>query len=222
MPMSSCKKVLVSYGSSGESITHSMLSPYSGIIVDECYTLSQRDLKYTLIHSQVRVSKWTMSNILKDLDKNYGIKSTAVFGYDEISIGDDIESHPGLKLMIEHIAAKSPLFQYWMRNGSLGTNARGILYKYLPRDLVEKVTRAQLAQENETLKQEAETLKQELGSLRARVEELEAVELQVNELQSENRRLRSRVRMFEAVTRPLPRAISCQDTGKSTSSQATP
>ena len=211
--MSSCKKVLVSYGSSGESITHMMLSSYPAIIVDECYTLSQREFKYTLIHSQVRVSRWTICNILKDLDKKHGIKSVAVFGYDEISIGDSIESHPGLRLMIDHIASKSPLFEYWMQNGSLGTNTRGILYKYLPLNLVEKVTKSQLAQENEILKKENK-------SLRARIEELEAAELQMNELQSENKRLRSRVRMFEAVTRPLPKTTTNQITSDSAPQQA--
>ena len=215
--MSSCKKVLVSYGSSGESITHTMLSSYSAIIVDECYTLSQREFKYTLIHSQVRVSRWTICNILKDLDKKYGIKSVAVFGYDEISIGDSIESHPGLRLMIDHIASKSPLFEYWMQNGSLGTNTRGILYKYLPQSLVEKVTRSQIVNEKETLKKENEILKK---SLRARIEELEAAELQMNELQSENKRLRSRVRMFEAVTRPLPKTTTSQITSDSAPQQA--
>ena len=215
--MSSCKKVLVSYGSSGESITHTMLSIYPAIIVDECYTLSQRDLKYTLIHSQVRVSRWTICNILKDLDKKYGIKSVAVFGYDEISIGDSIESHPGLRLMIDHIASKSPLFEYWMQNGSLGTNTRGILYKYLPLNLVEKVTKSQLAIKKSQLAQENEILKKENKSLRA---ELEAAELQMNELQSENKRLRSRVRMFEAVTRPLPKTTTNQITSESAPQQA--
>ena len=107
-----------------------------------------------------------------------------------------------------------------MQNGSLGTNTRGILYKYLPLNLVEKVTKSQLAIKRSQLAQENEILKKENKSLRERIEELEAAELQMNELQSENKRLRSRVRMFEAVTRPLPKTTTSQITSDSAPQQA--
>ena len=51
MPQESTKRNwLITYGASYPSITHELLDS-SHIQADECYTLTQRDLKYTLINA---------------------------------------------------------------------------------------------------------------------------------------------------------------------------
>ena len=184
--MSRCKKFLVSYGSSGQNITPQMFDPYPEIKIDECYTLSQRDLKYTLFHSRTRLTKPFVSSVLKDLEKKYEIICAAVFGYDEIVMGDEIDLHPGFKKMVELMNAKYPSFESWMTNGSLETNVRGILYKHLSHGLTGTSTKSRLLHQIEVLRRENKTL-QEKTSI------METLGFQNEELKRENEALRSEI-----------------------------
>jgi len=191
--MPRCRKVLVSYGSSCESIGSSILELYPHLKIDECYTLSQRDLKYTLMHSQVRLVRSTISAMLKDVEMTHGIKCSPVFGYDGISMGDEIDSHPGFKLMVEHMNSKSHLFSYWMSNGSLETNARGLLYRYLPRSSTGTLSKSQLLSQNETLLRQYEIMLQENKMLQEKTAMMETLQIQAEELKRENEALRSEI-----------------------------
>jgi len=199
--MSRCRKFLVSYGSSGPNITPQIFDPYPEIKVDECYTLSQRDLKYSLFHSQVRLTKSLFSLILNEIEKKHEIRCTAVFGYDEIQMGDEIDSHPGFKKMVELMNAKSPLFESWMLTGSLETNKRGILYKYLSQGLTGRSTKARLLHQIEVLRQENEVLRRENEALQVRVSIADALKTENEALREENSRLRSRLTILEMATR---------------------
>jgi len=192
----SCRKLMISYSSSGGSITHTMLSRQEIFQVDECYTLTLGNQKYTLFHSPQRISKPMISNIISDMP-----------GVQEISIGREIDQHPGFKTMVEHMNKESPLFEYWMLNGSLHTNIRGLLHKHLSPISSDRLTYSQLVQQNENLRHE-------LQILREKETEREKMELEIEELRSEVRRLLLRTRVQEAILRPNIRPCSHSATGE--------
>ena len=193
--MSRSRRFLVSYGSSGENITPSMFSSYPVIKMDECYTLSQRDLKYTLFHNQKRLAKSNVACIFKDLEKKNGIRCAAVFGYEEISMGDEIDSHPGFKLMVEHMNAKSSFFECWMLNGSLEINVRGLLYRYISQNLVSSMSKSQLLTQFEALRRENEMLQ-------GRASIAETLEIENETLRNEVSSLQFQLSLMEIAARP--------------------
>jgi len=145
-----------SYGASGPSITNTLFISSTGVEIDECYTLTQRDLKYTLIHTNKRISVYCMKNIFKTLESETGIKGFCIFGYDEITYGDRVSEHPGLKLMIEHMNNRSPLFDHWLRYGSLETNKRGLLTKFMTSNDLKGMSKIQLIHYIQNHKRKAE------------------------------------------------------------------
>ena len=170
--------------------------------MDECYTLSQRDLKYTLFHNQKRLAKSNVACIFKDLEKKNGIRCAAVFGYEEISMGDEIDSHPGFKLMVEHMNAKSSFFECWMLNGSLEINVRGLLYRYISQNLVSSMSKSQLLTQFEALRREAEALRRENEMLQGRASIAETLEIENETLRSENASLQFQLNLMEIAARP--------------------
>ena len=180
----SSHRCLITYGASGQSITHSMCTESKKLDVDECYTLTQRDLKYTLLHLRKRVVQSTVSSFMCYLDETYGIKSTSVFGYSAISLGAQIDEHPGMSLIISALGSSS--LDCWLAEGSIVQHTRGLLHDFLSGMSLESMTKGQMMHH-------VKTLKKELVDAKAQILELESVSIQNEELRSENRRLKIRL-----------------------------
>ena len=157
MQQEAAKKIwLFSYGASGPSITDTLWRSIVSIEIDECYTLTQRDLKYTLMHTTKRVTVLRMQNVFDFMKKKHGIKGANVFGYEELSYGDGVMEHPGIKLMVEHMNRGSSQFESWLLHGSLETNNRGILNKFMISKDMKEMSRSQLLHYIENHKRKAE------------------------------------------------------------------
>lgn len=157
MPREAAKKIwLFTYGASGPGITGLSWVVSTDIAIDECYTLTQRDFNYTLIRTSKRVTVHCMQKVFKDLEDETGIKGTLVFGYDELNYGDSLLEHPGIKMMIEHMNQKSSQFQYWMREGTLETNKRGLLNRFMVSKDLKEMSKIQLLNYIESKKRKAE------------------------------------------------------------------
>ena len=138
------KTWLISYRASGQNITHSNWNSMTKISIDECYTLAQRDMKYTLVHATKRVTAYAIGKAIGKLEQETGIKRFSIFGYGEISSGGDITEHPGMKLIIEHVNKQSPLLESWLECGDIRSNKRGILNRFLVSVDLNQMTRIQL------------------------------------------------------------------------------
>ena len=154
--------------------------------VDECYTLAQRDLKYTLLHVRSRLVRSAFSSMMCKFDETYGIKSMCVFGYNAISIGDEIDEHPGMLLIANELNKASPTLQYWMANGDIKENKHGLLYPYLTCVDLPKMTKAQMLNY-------VRNLKSELAESKHMNTQAESLSIQIEELQRENRILKMRL-----------------------------
>ena len=111
---------LITYGSSSKSITPEICSE-CGIEIDECYTLTQRDLKYTIIHTiPNKKSLFQIQKVLKEAKRLYDINASNIFGYDPVTANDcNLQDHPGMKLMIKCMNENDERFESWLLNGDL-------------------------------------------------------------------------------------------------------
>jgi len=194
------KKIwLFSYGASGPSISNTIWTSSTGIDIDECYTLSQRDFKYTLIHTTKRISPPSMKSAVTKLETVTGIKGAGIFGYDNLLSGIGVSEHPGMKLMIEHMNKESTCFEYWLQSGSIESNRRSLLNKYLDSHDLCTMSKPQLLNYIHSYKRKLESKLQEQDSkileLEQENEEMET-ELgkrmdRIKTLKSENKMLRS-------------------------------
>jgi len=141
----SSKKIwLMSYGANGPNITHSSWNSMTKIPIDECYTLAQRDMKYTLVHAKKRVTAYAIGKVMEIIEQETGIKRVSIFGYSELSAGSDIMEHPGMKLIIEHVNRGSQLLESWLECGNIQSNKRGILNRFLVSVDLSHMSRIQL------------------------------------------------------------------------------
>ena len=90
----------VTYGANCKSATHSMC--IASAPVDECHTLTQRDLRYTLFHFKKRVARSAITSMMCRLHEVHGINSASVFGYEAVSLG-------GIREIVEN---KTEQWQY--------------------------------------------------------------------------------------------------------------
>jgi len=98
-------------------MTHEMLSSH-GFGVSECYTLTQRDFKYTLVRFDTRVYRSQLVSFQKDS----GIIEQSIPGFESIAHNKDrntvdFDGHPGLSLIIEHLNKRSSELVAWMDGG---------------------------------------------------------------------------------------------------------
>ena len=141
----SSKKIwLISYGANGPNITHSSWNSMTEIPIDECYTLAQRDTKYTLVHAKKRVTAYAIGKAMEILEQETGIKRVSIFGYNDFSAGSDIMEHPGMKLIIENVNKQSPLFESWLEAGDIRSCKRGLLNRFLVSVDLNHMSRIQL------------------------------------------------------------------------------
>lgn len=179
-------RCLLTYGASGKNITREMFFENDKIEVDECYTLTQRDLKYTLLHFKRRVFRSTMTSWMCHMDEKHGIKSTSVFGYLAVSMGDDIDEHPGMALIVDALNSGSQALECWLAEGTVRENPRSLLFDYLAGIPLELMSRPQLL--NHVKRQESK-----IAEYKAQIEEMTAITIQVEQLQLANTRLNLRL-----------------------------
>jgi hypothetical protein len=111
------KTWLMIYGASSPSITSDMLLA-AGFAVKECYTLTQRDFKYTLLRFS---SKVYLSQIVS-FGKENGIIEQCIPGFDSIEYNRghgsvDFDGHPGFSLIVENLNTRSSALDIWMDEG---------------------------------------------------------------------------------------------------------
>ena len=142
---------LISYGSAADGfIDHEMLSS-SGIIVDECYSVLWRESKYTLFHlaRENRVRRSAVVKAMHRMKGSFGIVGSEIFGFDSVSCNagknnNALESHPGFKFMVETLNTSSGNLIWWMKEGNVETNRKGLLWKHMDGTDPDQMTKAQL------------------------------------------------------------------------------
>ena len=179
-------RYLLTYGASGRSITRDICDESKKMNIYECYTLTQRDLKYTLVRSRVRVVRSTVTSFMCYLQEKYGIRGTSIFGYSEVSMGCEIDEHPGMALIVRAFNENSPDLDCWMEEGNPRSNPKGLLYDHINNLPEETMTRAQLLNR-------VKSLKGELSECKMNIAELESTALQMEPLRRENSRLKVRL-----------------------------
>jgi len=140
---------LLTYGSSCPSITHEMLLT-CGLEVDQCYTATWRESKYTLLHTERRhrLRKTGMEKVMQRLLEEFKIVGTELFGFDSLSCNSradgGLEDHPGFRILVEQVNQDPVEIEWWLRDGALHTNRKGLLWKHLEVTDPSLMTRAQL------------------------------------------------------------------------------
>ena len=125
--------------------------------VDECYTVTWRESKYTLLHvpRDHRLRRRTMKKVMRKLLEKYQILETEIFGFDSVSCNSrvkeaisSLEDHPGFQLMVEKVNKDPENLEWWMRceTENLNTNRKGLLWKHIESTDAGSMTRAQLVQ----------------------------------------------------------------------------
>jgi hypothetical protein len=167
---------LITYGSSSESITHDMFKQ-CGLEVEECYTATWRESKYTLIkvHKANRPRKTGMQKIMCRMIQKFRVIETEIFGFDSVSYNSkaeqtSLEDHPGFKLIVQN-ANKTPVtdLERWIHKGvqDLAANRKGLLWRHIEITDAKSMTRSRLIQRVEMLTARVRELEQEVRDERA-------------------------------------------------------
>ena len=179
---------LVTYGASSKSMTHEMLKQ-CGLEVDECYTATWRESKYTLIrvHRDHRLRRTGMQKVMGRMLESFGVVETEIFGFESVSSNSkeehtSLEDHPGFKLMVQKVNKDPVELEWWMRNGAqdLAANRKGLLWRHIDATDARSMTHSQLIQ---------------------RVEMWKPIVMEVEELRTMNTMLMERVRELEKAVR---------------------
>jgi len=174
---------LLTYGSSCQSITHEMLLACN-IEVDECYTVTWRESKYTLFHlsKNKRVRIAAINKTMLQLKEKYGVIEGGVYAFDSIACNtknpeddESLESHPGFKHITDVLNKKRDALEWWMQTGDLVSNRKGLLWKHIEDTDVTTMTRTQLvkrAREWDQMKKENKTLKETIEFLQGQIQDI--------------------------------------------------
>lgn len=155
---------LITYTVCSPDITAEMLLE-AGVECNECYTLSWRESKYTLIHlsKTARVRSTLLQKTMKALETSHNIKQSEIVGFDSLSSNTKdshtIKEHPGFMRMIQIANEKPEDLRAWLKEGTITTNNKGILFKYIEAADQTQMTRGQLIEK--ITKQEAKIKKLE-------------------------------------------------------------
>jgi len=173
---------LVTYGSGCPSVTHDMLRE-RGVYVDECYTVTWRESKYTLfrLSKQNRFRASTISKVMLSLKESYGIVGSGLFGFGSVSCNDEkkeelLIDHPGFRKMVDVLNDNPDALSWWMVTGDLVSNRKGLLWRHIEMTDPSSMTRAQLMERVikwSPIVKEAEILKETNNLLGRRLQETE-------------------------------------------------
>ena len=136
---------MITYASGCENISADMLHAH-GIKCDECYTITWRESKYTLIHLKTknRMRQGAVAMAVGKMQKKNGLVLSSIVGYETLtSNGKDEASvfdHPAFKRMIEVLNQSPADLDAW----SAKAERKGMLWKYFEGIDTRYMTRAQL------------------------------------------------------------------------------
>lgn len=184
---------LLTYGAAGPSITPLLLEKHKALMVDECYTATDRANKYTLLHLRKRVRHTAMEKVMKVLSKELGIALAEVYGYDRVvsdsaAEPDAVKSNALYLWLVANLKKHDPAFEYWI---SPDKKTKGLLSEHmeaavgsdnfmkwskrkLARTLfAERETGVRRKNENAVLRLQVDFLRQQNQELQTRAAELE-------------------------------------------------
>jgi len=131
-------------------MTHEMLRE-CGLVVDQCYTITWREAKYTLIHvsGQNRTRVTNIQKVMNRLQVEHGIIFSSICGFETITSNakdeaGQLEAHPGFKQMVVDLNTKRDTLEWWMENGDLDNNRKGLLWKHIEDTDAKNMTKSQL------------------------------------------------------------------------------
>ncbi len=124
---------IVSYGASCPDLEASKLEGFTQLPlkVDECYTTTYCDLKYTLVHLEEPVRESAMKHIMNYVLVRYSIRSNEFFGYsilNGLGVSKQLCEYPGFKILHQHMVERSPSFSVWIKNSE--ARRGGIMKRY--------------------------------------------------------------------------------------------
>jgi len=176
----------------------------------ECYTLTQRDLKYTLIRLAVRVYAQVVVGLMEELK----IIPQELPGFDSVTgisgSNGSMEEHPGFQLMVKHMNENSVMLDVWMEKGDLQTNKEGLLWCFRTSSDYSKMKKRKLVTMTQELVEENKRLAAKQSSLEERndllalenaehVQKVEELEEKIEKLKEKNSDLRCKVSALKAV-----------------------
>ena len=135
---------LLTYSSDGQSITPKLLKEHTPLMVDECYTATDRVNKYTLIHLSRKVRRTGIEKAMLALASESDIKLSEVYGYDHI-ISDSatepnaVRANALYRWLVDTLKKRNPSFEYWV---SPQKQTKGLLSDYMesPADAIDYMT----------------------------------------------------------------------------------
>jgi hypothetical protein len=128
-----------------------------GLEIDECYTASWRESKYTLIHTHKdhRLRKTAMDKIMQQMHSHFQIVGSELFGFDSVACNAKtgeasflLEDHPGFRILVEKVNKEPIDLEWWTRcaTDDLRANRKGLLWKHIESTDPSNMTRAQLVE----------------------------------------------------------------------------
>jgi hypothetical protein len=132
-------------------MTHEMLLACD-LKVDECYTATWRESKYTLLYldRMHRTRETAVDKIMQKMQDRFQIVRSSIFGFDSVSsnfkTGEVLEDHPGFRIMVQKVNQEPVDLEWWIRCGAaeLSANRKGLLWKYIESTDPKSMTHAQL------------------------------------------------------------------------------
>ena len=91
-------------------------------------------------------------NAMVSMKDGFGIIGAEIFGFDIISCNsqtndETLFAHPGFKLMVDIMNKDISKLEWWMRDGDITSNRKGLLWKHIQSTDPAQMTRAQLIQQ---------------------------------------------------------------------------
>jgi hypothetical protein len=124
----------LTYGSAGPDLDAAKFIEYrdANLEVDECYTTTDRALKYTLIHLERRNRQTALRGFMDYVSLKYGIVPNEIFGYSVIggnNAVNELYEFPGFRVLHQHMVEANPSFTFWIKSPDLRRG--GILRRYI-------------------------------------------------------------------------------------------
>ena len=124
---------LMTYGVGGPSISNELLKTHTKLVIDECYTTTDKANRYTLIHLVKKVRQTVIQKAMDTLATETGITLTGVYGYDLITSNSAEEPHAVqenalYRWMVESFKQRSSAFEYWI---STNKKRKGLFSEYM-------------------------------------------------------------------------------------------
>lgn len=168
---------LMTYGVGGPSISNELLKTHTKLVIDECYTTTDKANRYTLIHLVKKVRQTVIQKVMDTLAAKTGITLTGVYGYDLITSNTAEEPHAVrenalYRWMVESFKQRSSAFEYWI---SMDKKRKGLFSEYMESAEEKEVKnmmkwkKRRLARTVFDCREDIKKLRQELSTVRAQL-----------------------------------------------------